>query len=92
MTLTQEQLIYRRTLSGQTEALRSRENLNELERGMLLSVNGYTPLSVLMQLRRDNQATLDAVTRLVDLKLVEAVDEDPEADLDDGEGFQPHAA
>ncbi|TAK78121.1 MAG: hypothetical protein EPO01_13705 [Aquabacterium sp.] len=88
MTLTHEQFIYRRTLSGQTEALLWREKLSTVERGLLLSVNGYTPLSVLMQLRRDGQAALDAIDHLVEMQLVEAVDElDTEAD----EGLQPSA-
>lgn len=88
MTLTHEQLIYRRTLSGQTEALLWREKLSAVERGLLLSVNGYTPMSVLMQLRRDGQAALDAIEHLVEMRLVEAVgDMDTEVDA----GFQPNA-
>lgn len=69
---------YRRTPAGQVEVLTSKLDLSPAERALLLSVNGYTPLSTLMELRADGAELPAAAQRLLEQGLIEAAPQEDE--------------
>lgn len=66
--------VYKRTPAGQAALLSTTRQLSSLEHRFLGVVTGYTPLRVLMDMSFDEPGIAQAITRLVERRLIVMVD------------------
>jgi hypothetical protein len=84
-----DEVVFRRTTLGQSEAICGRAVSNADERRLLLAVNGFTSLRVLLDMYPADIDHVAALQRLVELKLIEPVD--PGSDAAPRRGRTPRA-